>query len=94
MSDLCYSRPMLNRIFRQAELMDRMMERVGVDPATAARLDKGMALYEARTRCIACCSERKCLDWLGRPPAEGCSDPPEFCHNAEFFRSCRQATRA
>ena len=42
-SDLCYSSPMLDRIFRQAELMDRMMERVGVDPMAAARLDAGMA---------------------------------------------------
>ena len=32
MSDFCYGRPMLNRIFRQAELMDRVMERLGIDP--------------------------------------------------------------
>jgi hypothetical protein len=42
-SDFCYSRPMLDRVMRQAELMDRMMGHVGVDPAPAARLDKGMA---------------------------------------------------
>jgi hypothetical protein len=93
-SDLCYSRPMLNRILRQAELMDRMIECVGVDPATAARLDKGMALYEARSRCIACCSEQKCREWLERTPTGAASEPPEMCHNAEFFRSCKQASRA
>ena len=66
MSDFCYSRPMLDRVFRQAELMDRMMERVGVNAAAAARVDKGMAWYEARTKCMACCSERQCRDWLAR----------------------------
>ena len=88
MSDFCYSRPMLNRVIRQAELMDRMMERVGVDPAAAARIDRGMASYEARTRCIACCSERQCRDWLARSDAEASSEPPQFCHNAKFFRRC------
>ena len=87
MSDFCYSRPMFDRIFRQAELMDRMVERVGVNPVTAARVDKGMAWYEARTKCIACCSEWQCRDWQAR--SEACSEVPEFCHNAEFFRCCR-----
>jgi Family of unknown function (DUF6455) len=86
MSDLCYDRPMLNRIFRQAELMDRVMERVGVDPSAAARLDRGMAWYEARTRCIACCDERQCRTWLE------CSNPPTAlppsCSNGAFFRRC------
>jgi hypothetical protein len=88
-SDFCYSRPMIDRVFRQAELMDRMMERVGVNAAAAARVDKGMAWYEARTKCIACCSERQCHDWLARPEAQASSEAPEFCHNAEFFRYCR-----
>ena len=45
MRDFCYSRPMLNRVLQHAELMDRMMERLGVDPAAAARLENGMAWY-------------------------------------------------
>ena len=47
MSGFCCSRPMLNRV--GPELMDRMMERLGVDAATAARLDKGTAWSEAPT---------------------------------------------
>jgi hypothetical protein len=89
MSDFCYSRPMLNRVLRHAQLMDRMMERVGVDTAKAARIDKGVAWYEARTRCIACNSERECVHWLKRPQARAPSEIPEFCANAAFFRSCR-----
>ena len=89
MSDFCYSRPMFDRVFRQAELMDRMMGCVGVDPIAAARVNKGMAWYEARTKCIACCSERQCRDWLARSEVQAFSDPPEFCQNAAFFRHCQ-----
>jgi len=88
-SDFCYSRPMLERILRQAEMMDQMMQRVGVDPATAARADRGMACYEARTRCLSCRSERQCFDWLARAGSQPPLEPPEFCHNAEFLRRCR-----
>jgi hypothetical protein len=89
MSDFCYSRPILDRIILQTELMDRMMERVGVNPAVAARVDRGMAWYEARTRCIACCRERQCRDWLTPSETKAVLAPPEFCHNAAFFHSCR-----
>jgi hypothetical protein len=90
MGDFCFDRPMLKRVFRQVALMDRMMERVGVDPAAAARDSEGTAWYEARTRCIACCNERQCLDWLEHPPATSPVEPPEFCHNADFLRRCRK----
>lgn len=86
MSDFCYGRPMLSRIFRQAELMDRVMERLGIDPSVAARLDKGMAWYEARTKCIACCSDRRCRSWLDRSDVS--HGAPQFCANVEFFRRC------
>ena len=89
MSDFCYDRPMLDRIFRKAELMDRVMERVGVDLPAAARLERGMAWYEARTRCIACCDERQCQAWLA------CSKPattlPPSCPNGDFFHRCRSS---
>lgn len=89
MTDFCYSQPLLDRILRQAALMDRMMERVGVDASAAARLDEGMASYEARLACIECPSERECLDWLERLPASASPQPPDFCRNSEFLRSSR-----
>jgi len=88
MSDFCYSWPMLNRIFQQAELMDRMMMRVGVSPVVAVRVDRGVAWYEARTNCISCCHERECLNWL--ECSEGIPMPPDFCPNSEFLRSCAE----
>ena len=91
MSDFCYSRPMLDRVLRQSELMDRMIEHMGVDPAAAARLDGGTAWYEARTRCIACHAERQCEAWLARTPRG--AQAPAFCHNARFFGRCFGADR-
>jgi hypothetical protein len=93
MSDFCYSQPLLDRILRQAELMDRMMVRVGVDACAAARLDRGMARYEARLACIECASERECLAWLARSPGSASPQPPEFCRNSEFLRSSRLGAR-
>jgi hypothetical protein len=78
---------MLDRISRQAELMDRVIERVGVIPGVAARVDRGLAFYEARTKCISCVHEWECRQWLARRPAER-SAPAEFCPNAEFLRCC------
>jgi Family of unknown function (DUF6455) len=89
MTDFCFRRPMLERILYHAELMDRMMVRVGVDAAIAVRPDRGMAWYEARTRCIGCCNERQCRDWLAPLEIDASSEPPEFCCNAEFFRALR-----
>jgi hypothetical protein len=84
MSDLCYEWPVLNRIFRQAALMDKMMERVGVEPINAVRIDQGMAFYEARTKCIDCFNDGVCRRWLDCANVNG--TPPSFCPNAEFFR--------
>ena len=89
MSDFCYSRPMFSRIFHQAELMDRMMEVVGVNPAVATRVDKGQAWYEARTNCISCRHECECRNWL--ECSEALPMPPNFCPNVEFFHRCKEA---
>jgi hypothetical protein len=88
MSDFCYSRRMLHRVLQQTELMDRMMARLGVDLATAARLEKGMAWYKARRHCIACHSDRQCREWLKRTPAEPSDGSPDFCGNSAFFGRC------
>lgn len=92
MTDFCYRRPMLNRVFRQAWLMDQMMERLGIAPALAARVDRGVARYEARTKCISCRNDRLCLAWVGRSEGKAPLNPPGFCQNADFFRRCRGTT--
>lgn len=94
MTDFCYSRPMMQRVLRAAELMDRMMQCVGVEPARAARLDKGMAWFEARSRCIACVHEQRCRDWIAGRDGTTVSAPPAFCQNAQFFHLGLTADRS
>ena len=86
MSDFCFSWPMLNHVLRQAELMDQMMARMGVNPAVAARIDRGAAFYEARTKCIECPSVGSCRCWLAS--SEASAMPPKFCPNVAFFEEC------
>jgi Family of unknown function (DUF6455) len=85
-SDFCLGRPMLDRVLRQAELMDRVMEQLGIDPVVAARVDRGLGFYEARSRCIACSRERECREGLQSPARE--AGPASFCPNAAFLRTC------
>lgn len=92
MSDFCYSGSRLKQVLDQADLMDRVMEAVGVVAARAARLDRGKAWYEARCRCIACPDERKCRAWLAGLVVSQTSFPPAFCRNSEFFRLAKGST--
>lgn len=87
MGDFCYSRPMLDHVLAQADLMDRMIDRVGVNPAVVARLDRGMTWYAARTRCIECSHSRECRAWVDGTAAG--TAPPDFCPNGRLFESCQ-----
>ena len=88
MSDYCYGLVTMEHIASQAEMMDRMLGRVGVDPNHATRVEDGMDWYEARTRCLDCQSIAICKAWLAGEPSNGNPEPPEFCPNASFFRDC------
>ncbi len=70
------------------ELMHRMMERMGVDPAESARVDGGLAWQEARTKCLFCRRIGTCCKWFEGLGAQ--TTPAEFCHNFQFLRSCLQ----
>jgi hypothetical protein len=85
MSDFCLGRPMLDRVLRQSELMDRVLQQLGVSPVVAARVDRGFGFYEARSRCIACSHERECREALQSASAAG---PAPFCPNGDFLRTC------
>lgn len=90
MSDFCYSFPVFKHVLAQAETMDRMVEAIGVDPRVAARVESGMAWYEARTRCLECRAAAECREWLANAPADGSPAAPDFCPNSPFFRGCKQ----
>jgi hypothetical protein len=67
--------------------MDRMMVTSGVDIYSAARVNGGLAFFEASTKCRLCQHEDSCVLWL--EAAERLESPPDFCPNAGFFEKCR-----
>jgi len=79
--------PLLEQVRRHQKLMDRMMVTSGVDMYSAARVDGGLAFFEASTKCRLCRHEASCVLWL--EAAEGLESPPDFCPNAGFFKKCR-----
>ena len=85
MSDYCYSFPVFRRVLDRADLMDRVMARVGTDRLHAMRADEGVAWYEARSRCIACTADNRCRTWLDAQPDSSGNSPPPFCPNAAFL---------
>jgi Family of unknown function (DUF6455) len=88
MSDRGNCWPMLDQNSRQPELMQRMMVRIGVNQAMAARVDGGMAWADARTKCIFCHRTAECCAWLEGP--ETVPMPTGLCPNIEFFRWCTE----
>jgi hypothetical protein len=76
--------PQTLRVGRPAELMDRLLQALGVNPAAAARKDGGKASAEARATCLYCRNCRACEDWLDA--GDGLPLPEDFCPNASFFR--------
>jgi hypothetical protein len=82
MDEISYSQ----RLLRQAKLMARMMERIGVDPTRAAGKDGGLSWYEGQAKCIFCRRAERCSEWLdGMEPL---ARADEFCPNIKFFRFC------
>ena len=82
MSGLSNRQPMLIRYLHCPELMDRMMERAGVNPAEAACVDGGLAWLEASTKCIFCRHVGKCGNWLEGSDTR--TTPADFCPNADY----------
>jgi hypothetical protein len=78
--------PIPNQMRRRREMMDRMMEILGVDSLTAVRLDRGRAFVEARRNCRHCQHESECRFWLGS--FEDLSSFPGFCPNVGYFQRC------
>jgi hypothetical protein len=78
---------MFERVERQSRRLDEMMERLEVNPVRAARRRGGLALAQARSRCLTCTSKHLCRFWLDQAGAT--PETPEFCPNAVFLESCR-----
>lgn len=81
--------PMVRRVERLATRMQQMMDRVGADAATLARLRSGDAFLEARTTCLHCGTSDRCLRWLDAAPHRP-NERPGFCPNLKLFEACRK----
>jgi Family of unknown function (DUF6455) len=73
---------------RRYELMERMMQKRGVDTNAARCVDGGLAFLQAHAKCRYCLHEEACRRWLTiRAPRTS----PDFCPNAAFFLTCLSA---
>jgi hypothetical protein len=79
---------MTRRVERQAARMHEVMERLDVDGAALARVRRGQAYADARTRCLTCGTSERCLRWLDNGPTQIGS--PEFCPNLRLFKEFRK----
>ena len=86
MSDFCYSKTTIDHINTQAELMDRMIHALDVDPV-ALRRDPGAGWFAARLQCIDCPNVPACRQWLASVEKDNAYQPAEFCPNQPLFNS-------
>jgi len=80
--------PLVNCVYRRAELLSDVMRMTGVNPLAAARLDDGRAIVEARRACLTCPHVGACRDWM--ECSNGLPMPPDFCPNKAFFERCKR----
>lgn len=80
--------PQTDRVWRQFERFDLVMERVRVDRLRAVREDEGKALAAARDICLACRLEERCRRLLARE--DDAAAVVAICPNAGFLGQCRR----
>jgi len=79
--------PMFCRVEDRARRMHKMMQRFDVDTGMLARLRRGDAYAEARSRSLFCGTSDKCLRRLEQ---SGNGKRPEFCPNLTLFEKCKR----
>jgi hypothetical protein len=83
--------PLTLQVGRRADLIDRVMQTLRVDPAAAARKDSGRAFAKARATCLHCRNGRSCEYRLDA--GDGLPLSSDLCPNASFFREIMHSTR-
>jgi hypothetical protein len=77
---------MADRVWHLADLLDRMIDRVGV-AGTAGRIDGGEGLQQAAKICMLCNATAMCERFLSAENTE--TEIPPFCPNRPFLLRCR-----
>ncbi|MGE0701635.1 MAG: DUF6455 family protein [Hyphomicrobiaceae bacterium] len=85
------NRPMTEKVWHVAALLEGMTEKLGLTGA-AVRLEQGEALLAAQQRCYACPAQDRCAHWLTSEPSRPAV--PQFCPNASFLAACRDRVSA
>ena len=83
---------MYKRLIRQADLMDTMVDKLGVRPALEGRADQAGVMRRAANRCMSCTESAACQQWLD--DHETASEAPQYCRNHDLFERLRRDIEA
>lgn len=72
-----------SRLTRQADLMDAMMNKLGVAEQMRHLPDHAAVLRRAAHRCLTCEKPDSCRHWLDNECQP--DEAPEFCKNHDLF---------
>jgi hypothetical protein len=73
----------LERIANKADLMERMMRKLGVRQAITDMPGAPYVLRDATVRCMTCGHAGECRSWLAANEAP--AHAPGFCRNKDLF---------
>ncbi|MCY0146546.1 DUF6455 family protein [Hoeflea sp. G2-23] len=72
-----------SRLTQQADLMDAMMDKLGVADEMRSMPDHAAVLRRAANRCLTCDRPDSCQEWLGHETNP--DEAPGFCKNHDLF---------
>lgn len=74
---------LLDRISNRADLMERMMRKLGVREAVTQMPDAPSVMRNATIRCVSCSHSKECASWLDAATVP--AHAPGYCRNRELF---------
>jgi hypothetical protein len=80
----------MQRADRQASLMSRMLNRLGLTIPEAAQFELGIPMRSACRNCMLCRHAAACEAWLSVFPHSCVTKTPDFCPNAQLFDRLRR----
>lgn len=79
----------LDRMAAKADLMERMMRKLGVRGAITEMPDAPSVMRNAAIRCMSCGHAGECRSWLDANEAP--AHAPGYCRNKELFEFAAEA---
>ena len=88
MSDKNSRWPICRQVEQRERRTERMIERLGVEPAALVRLRQGDVYADVRQACFECRNSDRCRLWLEMVDPQ--TSEPDFCPNLKTFVDCRR----